>query len=264
MTQAIARVLFERCPLCESPRFAFLREASCVHHPLYDARLPATIRWMRCEACAHVFTDGWFDEAAERVLFQRSLPNQTPSWSFDHGQRLLSARMVGRVTALRPMLSGRWLDVGFGNGSLLAVAEEHGFEVTGLDARSGPVDALRAMGFRAHQRSLVDLEDAPFDVISMADVLEHIPFPRPTLDAARRLLAPGGLLFVSMPNMDSFDWRSRDHLNQNPYWGELEHLHNFGRKRLYALLAEHRFAPRSYGVNERYFTGMEVLAEKLP
>jgi protein O-GlcNAc transferase len=97
-------------------------------------------------------------------------------------------------------------------------------------------------------------------VISMADVLEHIPFPRPALETAHRLLKPRGVLFLSMPNIESFVWLALDEAGTNPYWGELEHYHNFGRTRLYTLLRETGFSPVHYTISHRYRAGMEVIA----
>jgi len=66
----------------------------------------------------------------------------------------------------------------------------------------------------------------------MADVLEHMPYPKPALAAAYRLLRPGGILFVSMPNYGCAAWRLLDALQCQTYWGELEHYQNFSRARL--------------------------------
>ena len=172
--------------------------------------------------------------------------------------------MVEDVTALAREGLGRWLDVGFGNGSLLTTAAEFGWDVVGLDVREESVRLMREHGFEAHTTDLTRYRPAqPFDVISMADVLEHMPFPRPALDRARELLTEGGLLFLSMPNADCFLWQTLDRLGQNPYWSELEHLHNFGRRRLYRLLEERGFAPLRYGVSLRYRACMEVIAQKV-
>jgi 2-polyprenyl-3-methyl-5-hydroxy-6-metoxy-1,4-benzoquinol methylase len=100
-------------------------------------------------------------------------------------------------------------------------------------------------------------------VISMADVLEHMPFPQKGLAAAHRLLRPGGIVFVSMPNYNSAVWRLLDAANANPYWGELEHFHNFSRARLYALAGEMGFEPVHYGISERYRICMEVVLRRL-
>ncbi len=256
------RTPYAACPLCASPRFALRREDDCRGHALYDPRLPPTIRWMQCAECTHVFVNGYFTDEALAILFERVHPFQSPGWSFDHNLRVLHARIVASVAQHRADLGGRWLDVGFGNGLLMATADEHGFDVTGIDLRAASVRAMVAMGFRAEHTDMATFEAPPFDVVSMADVLEHMPFPKDGLTAAHRLLADGGLLFVSMPNTECFAWRSNDHFGTNPYWAELEHFHNFGRRRLYALLEEHGFEPRAYGVSERYFLGMEVISVK--
>ena len=99
-------------------------------------------------------------------------------------------------------------------------------------------------------------------VISMADVLEHMPFPAKGLEAAHRLLESGGVLFVSMPHYDCATWRLLERSNAMPYWMEIEHYHNFSRDRLYRLLAETGFEPMSYAVSERYRVSMEVIARR--
>jgi len=45
------------------------------------------------------------------------------------------------------------------------------------------------------------LPDAYFDVVTMNDVLEHIPYSEPALAIVRRLLRPGGRLVLSLPNV---------------------------------------------------------------
>jgi protein O-GlcNAc transferase len=96
----------------------------------------------------------------------------------------------------------------------------------------------------------------------MADVLEHMPFPKAGLAAAHRMLRPDALLFLSMPNMDNMVWRRLHANGVNPYSGEIGHYHNFSRKRLYALLQKHGFRPVEYHVSERYHVSMEVIAIK--
>jgi 2-polyprenyl-3-methyl-5-hydroxy-6-metoxy-1,4-benzoquinol methylase len=102
-----------------------------------------------------------------------------------------------------------------------------------------------------------------FSVVSMADCLERAPYPRAVLDAAHRLLQPGGVLFAAMPNMATAVWRLLDTGGNNPFWGNFEHYHNFTRERLYALLQTHGFKPAAYAVSERDPSVMEVIAVKI-
>lgn len=263
MNGTFVRIPFERCPLCEHEDALEVRVADCRAHPLYKAELPVEMCWIACDGCGHVFTDGYFGPPALEVLFRDTHASQTPGAAPPGHGRSVAAKIVDDVARFRDRLGGRWLDIGFGDGSLVTTAAEFGYEVTGLDLRESSVAKLRAMGFDAHAIDLDAFEpNERFDVISMADVLEHMPFPKAALRKVWTMLAPEGLLFVSMPNMDAFVWKDMDARGTNPYWAELEHLHNFGRRRLYALLEETGFVPCHYGVSQRYVACMEVVARK--
>lgn len=160
---------------------------------------------------------------------------------------------------------GYWLDVGFVNGSLLFTAQEYGFKPVGVDLRADNVKKMASLGIPAHCGQLSSLSlGFQCSVISMADVLEHMPYPKEGLRAAHNLLADGGILFISLPNTETIVWHVLTQNNANPYWGEIEHYHNFSRSRLYALLRETGFEPVRYGISERYTVCMEVVAKKIP
>jgi SAM-dependent methyltransferase len=219
------------------------------------------MNWLHCEGCGHVFTDGYFSPEVMSTICERANESQRAGWDFEH-QRAISARMVERVARYAPI--GAWLDVGFGNGSLLFTAQEWGFTPVGLDLRRANVEALQSLGIEAQCCDVAAFEGSGrFAVVSMADVLEHMPFPRQGLAAAYRLLTPAGVLFVSMPNYNCAAWRLLDRADANPYWGELEHFHNFARERLYALLEEMGFGAVHYTISERYRICMEIIAKRV-
>ena len=220
------------------------------------------MQWSKCDDCSHFFTEGYFTPAALDLVFRGTNPGQVVGYELEK-QRPISARMVKSVIRHRAN-GGDWLDVGFGNGSLVFTADEFGFRAVGVDLRTGNVEALIKCGFEAYCTPIEALDQpSRYAVISMADVLEHMPFPKIGLRAAHDLLQPDGVLFLSMPNSESIIWRALDGERANPYWGELEHYHNFGRARLYKLLAESGFRPVSYDISERYRACMEVLAVKI-
>ena len=120
---------------------------------------------------------------------------------------------------------------------------------------------MARFGVEVHCVDIASLNgDGRFSVVSMADVLEHMPFPKVGLTAARRLLKDGGVLFISMPNFGCPLWQFLDSQRTNPYWSEIEHFHNFSRARLYALLKEMGFTPLGYDVSQRYRVCMEIVA----
>jgi 2-polyprenyl-3-methyl-5-hydroxy-6-metoxy-1,4-benzoquinol methylase len=98
----------------------------------------------------------------------------------------------------------RLLDVGCGLGFFVSRALECGWEAFGCDTSPQWVEqAARRAG--EERIMLGGAEQIPaaagrFDLITSWDVLEHIFDPLPFLGAIRRLLAPGGRLFLRTPN----------------------------------------------------------------
>ena len=100
----------------------------------------------------------------------------------------------------------RLLDVGCAAGYFLDVVAAEGWEVRGVEPSRPIADEAR----RRHGAAAVHvgtLEQLPawggFDLITLWDVLEHVPDPVATLKRARQLLAPGGTLVVETQNIDS-------------------------------------------------------------
>jgi protein O-GlcNAc transferase len=257
-----ARIIYKRCPLCDGQSIATLHDASCDWHALYKPGLPATMRWMRCSSCNHTFVDGYFTADALRLLFSDTHASQTPGHDAE-AQRFVWAPTVEKVTAHLSGPLGGWLDVGLGNGSLLFTAKEWGYHPVGLDLRPTTIEEMRALGYEAYCCDLTDHNaGAAYQVVSMCDVLEHLPFPKRALEHVHRLLRPDGILLLSMPNLDSEVWSMLDRAGTNPYWGELEHYHNFGRERLVALLDETGFDFVHYAVSARWRVTMEIVARR--
>ncbi|MFJ8012853.1 class I SAM-dependent methyltransferase [Streptomyces sp. NPDC096339] len=255
---------YDTCPLCSASDISELRTGDCSHHALYKPVVSPLMVWMRCGACEHVFTEGYFTDEARAEVFSSTHPNEQPGADFEQN-RYVSARIVERVARYVSDGTGTatWLDAGSGNGSLLFTAEEWGFRPEGLVLRPATAQGLRALGIDAHCADLTALDGSGrYSVISLTDVLEHMPYPGRGLAAAHRLLREDGVLFASMPSYGCAAWRLLDARNANPYWGELEHFHNFSRARLYSLLEEHGFEPLHYAVSERHRVGMEVVARR--
>jgi SAM-dependent methyltransferase len=99
---------------------------------------------------------------------------------------------------------GQVLDVGCGDGRFLASMKSRGWEVEGLETDPVAADlARRRTEGLIHETFLEGAPVAPqsFDLVSLLHVLEHVPDPRETLNAAFDALKPGGLLLLALPNV---------------------------------------------------------------
>jgi 2-polyprenyl-3-methyl-5-hydroxy-6-metoxy-1,4-benzoquinol methylase len=115
-------------------------------------------------------------------------------------------RYVERVT--------RHLDIGCSSGLLLQKFRDgFGSQPAGVEPGDAYRLHARAAGLPVHA-SLDELKgEAPFDLISMAHVLEHLPDPVGYLANLREtLLAPGGVLLLEVPNLYAHDSFETAHL----------------------------------------------------
>ena len=137
-----ARIPYLACPLCDGPESAEVMIGDCSGHPCYRPSLPKALRWIECKKCGHVYVDGYFGPMALAQLFSGTNAKHVPGYDIEN-QRFIWARVIEAVSGLRSSLAGRWLDVGFGNGSLVTTAAEFGYEVVGLDLREESVRLMR-------------------------------------------------------------------------------------------------------------------------
>ena len=115
--------------------------------------------------------------------------------------------LVGSAERFRK--TGRWLDVGYGEGSLLTVAERHGWACHGSEVSPHALEygRQRAWVVTPDPGGDVRFQDGAFDVVTMIELLEHVPEPTRFLAHAARWLRPGGLLYVTTPNAGSLNRR---------------------------------------------------------
>jgi SAM-dependent methyltransferase len=109
-----------------------------------------------------------------------------------------------------PDSARRILDIGCGEGAFAASLkrEREGVSVTGVEIDPGAAQTARAHLDRVltgdAASALPQLEAEAFDVIVLNDVLEHVPDPESLLRALRPLVAEGGCLVASIPNVREF------------------------------------------------------------
>ena len=200
------------CPLCSAERLHPMLEAADVDPGAGGLRFAI----VRCERCGLLFTNPRPD-AETMARFYR------PSYPAFHRPKLLRnlsrswypfARLIGRPCRERRVLpwlgQGRLLDFGCGGGKFLLRMQGQGWKVVGLDRSPDVVSHLRdRLGVQALLGSLpyADFEPESFDIITMWSTLAHLHQPLSALRDAHRILAPGGKLYVEVPNIESWAFR---------------------------------------------------------
>ena len=108
--------------------------------------------------------------------------------------------IVGRLTALTP--ETRWLDYGAGLGGLVRHGRASvGCEIVGFEEGYAG-ERMAASGIPHVTRAELDGRDGAFDVVTAVEVIEHAIDPVAVLRDAYRVLAPGGLVYLTTGNAE--------------------------------------------------------------
>lgn len=95
------------------------------------------------------------------------------------------------------------LDVGCGGGVLSEGMAKKGAQVTGIDASDEAIEvakvhaAEQGLAIQYEHTPIEDYEESVFDAITCMEMLEHVYHPELVIEHCKRLLKPGGLLFLS-------------------------------------------------------------------
>jgi SAM-dependent methyltransferase len=171
-------------------------------------------------------------------------------------------RIGGREAAILPFLGeGRLLDVGCAGGRDLARFQQMGWNVTGVEFSPTAAAATRArLGCEVFVGDFaqVALGDEAFDVLRFSHTLEHLPSPRRALEKAHRVLRPGGLLWIEVPNAASLErWLFGKHWY---CWDVPRHLYHFTPQTLARLVSSTGFRPVKITCDGRTLFFTESLA----
>lgn len=105
---------------------------------------------------------------------------------------------------------GKILDIGCAEGTLIDIAKKRGWDVTGIEPNKNFIKwAKKNYDIEIIQGSIPNkrLRKGSFDVITLLDVVEHVPDPEKFLRECSHLLKKGGNMFISTPDFSSIHSR---------------------------------------------------------
>ena len=136
-----------------------------------------------------------------------------PTWDKRYDKRQAHRVKKSRwqiLDVLNHVEPGPLLDIGCSLGYALQAAADLGLEAKGLDLNESLLEPCRERGLDVQVGDVAGpypFADASFNIVLLKHVFEHTPDPRAALRELRRVLKPGGGIFIAVPNLDYFKAR---------------------------------------------------------
>lgn len=133
----------------------------------------------------------------------------------------------------------RHLDIGCALGFMLEESRRAGWDPVGVETSAFAARyAAEHTGCPVHAGTLEQaaLPSTSFDVVTLTDVIEHVPQPSTLVAEICRILRPGGVLLIVTPNFGSLFVRLHG-LNAYGMWPD-QHVVYFSRRSMTRLLRQ--------------------------
>ncbi len=167
---------------------------------------------LKCRGCDGSWRSNMYSLGDITAMYTGDEYSQNPYFSYNAEEFKAAARgrfanYVGALSAIASKVKvGRLLDVGCGSGAFLNVAQQRGWDVTGIELSP----ELSQVSRRAVKAEVINaafesvaLPEESYDVVTMWDIIEHVLDPVFCLRKVERLLKPGGMALFCTPDEDS-------------------------------------------------------------
>ena len=249
MEQNARMPVVKYCPICNSEDTELYLEGDDDLHEesIGSSRTKLSHgRILRCRACGSCFRSlrpepeqlARLYQSADDTVYESEILN-----------RRRTAQRQYRIVERQRSRPGIVIDVGCGSGIFLHLMAERGWTVHGVEPAASQCARARCLLPETASIHEAVLDEATLpcnaDVVTLWDVLEHVPHPSEFLGKCAALLSPGGLVILNVPRIDSIPsklLRSRwplllaEHLN----YFSIDGLRAAGRRSGMALVATAR------------------------
>lgn len=192
-------VFTDKCRICGEKK-------QTVMFSSYRTKFGESFSLRRCKVCSFVTVVPLPSIASLERYYDDSYWHQYKNKKTVALDALFKLRMLGILRKLQSLVpqNGKILDWGSGDGALLRLLRQYGFDCFGIDAYSAEPADSRIIATTIER---VALPNEFFDAITCFHVLEHIMDPMTSVKKALNLLKTGGVMVLEVPNIGSLGFR---------------------------------------------------------
>lgn len=185
------------CLICSSTDIKFFARKN--NHNIYNCKhCKLLFVWPLPENTADIYSEDYFKGAHKGfgyVDYDQDKPAMLATFN----------RCLEKIEKISPD-RGSLLDVGAATGYFIKTAENRGWNAEGLEISQHAVGQARNENLNVRQGTLstADYQSESFNLVTLWDVVEHLPNPRSDILRAYNVLKHGGMIAINTPDTSSF------------------------------------------------------------
>jgi 2-polyprenyl-3-methyl-5-hydroxy-6-metoxy-1,4-benzoquinol methylase len=231
-----------QCYLCKS------KDLSYVDGQVRDM---LELKILKCNKCGLVFMES-FDHISDTFYEDSSMINKDPGTILDVHLKENEIDNARRAEFMKPFIKGKSvLDFGCGNGGFLRDIKALCKDCAGLEKDANYFHSFKENKGIKLYKDMSEIK-TKFDYITLFHVLEHIKDPKKTLKDLSKVLAPGGVIVVEVPNSNDalLSLYKSKAFSKFTYWSP--HLFLFDNNTLAKLAQDAGFKVKAIKQVQRY------------
>ncbi len=191
----------------------------------------------RCKDCDFIFSQPYppveISEIYEKVV--------DPEYVEEEEGRSGNFRNILKTLKKIVKPEGRFLDVGCATGILMNLAKKEGWDVYGVELSEWAVEEAKkryGLEIKKGDFSEIDFPENHFRVVTLIDIIEHVPNPKEVIEKTLKILEKGGVSVIVTPDIQSFTAK----IMGEKWWHfRPAHIGFFSKKNLFYLLRSKGF-----------------------
>lgn len=206
--------------------------------------------FVRCVNCRLFFTDPMLTDAELSVVYSPKAKYQSNKLRTNY-KTTTNSKFEKIFTEIykNGYKPKKVLDIGASDGEFLFVAKKKGLDVFGVEPNETTANIANSNGLNVFCGFIEDchFDKKSFDLLRLGDVLEHSNDPSKLMSLCSEFLVSGGLIVISIPNMDSF-WARSTYFFSSLFglpWSIIEpplHLSYFSKNNLDVFMKRNGFS----------------------
>lgn len=197
--------MHQNCPICSISDFIIIGNTK--PNKIASKFINKNYKVVKCRNCStyyvHPYID--FNDSQWAMLYNSEYFENQSEWLVKKRKKELSERLSKAESFLRTNSNTiNFLDIGTGEGRALIEGKKRKWNVTGIDIVDNRIEEAKdtTINFTAGKFLDISMPENYYDIIYLDSVLEHVLQPMEYIFKIKKILKPGGILYVGIPNED--------------------------------------------------------------